>query len=355
MKTLEAQIEALRVKHDLPALVGAIATSQGIQQQVCVGDRQYGSGIKASLSDQFHLGSCTKAMTATLIGRLVEQGKLQWDSSLEILLPNLGDRLHPKYRSVTIHQLLTHTAGCPHTELPNLSVADLHELSGSPREQRWAYITAALEQEPEGYIGEFNYSNLGYAIVGAIAEQVMNQPWEALMQTQIFQPLGMTMAGFGAMGTAGKVDQPLQHLGFGEQRQIVEPGALADNPDAIAPAGKVHCAIGDWGKFIALHLQGYQGTSQLLKPETIQFLHQPSPQGNYAAGWMLMQRDWGNGIVLYHNGSNTMNYAIVWVAPRKDFALLAMTNQGVDNTGQLTVVNMALDEVVVNLLPEVQI
>jgi len=76
-----------------------------------------------------------------------------------------------------------------------------------------------------------------------------------------------------------------------------------------------------------------QATNSLLKPETLARLHAPpagvdvgSPSENYACGWIVLQRDWAGGTALMHNGSNTMWYVVMWLAPKKNFAVIAATN-----------------------------
>jgi len=59
-------------------------------------------------------------------------------------------------------------------------------------------------------------------------------------------------------------------------------------------------------------------------------LKEPPFGGNYALGWGLHERDWAGGKALTHAGSNGMNYCVVWVAPEKNFAVLAATNRGGD-------------------------
>jgi hypothetical protein len=54
----------------------------------------------------------------------------------------------------------------------------------------------------------------------------------------------------------------------------------------------------------------------------------------YAMGWLVLDRPWGGGRVLMHNGSNTMWYCVVWMAPEKDFAALIATNQGGDRAAR---------------------
>ena len=65
----------------------------------------------------------------------------------------------------------------------------------------------------------------------------------------------------------------------------------------------------------------------MLKPEAYQKLHTAPFGGDYALGWMVSQRTWGGGKVLNHAGDNTMNFANVWMAPQRDFAILVCVNQ----------------------------
>ena len=137
-------------------------------------------------------------------------------------------------------------------------------------------------------------------MAGAIAEKVANDSWEHLMQKRMFQPLGMQSCGFGAMGTPAKttlrqIDQPWQHKLILTLHRPIEPGPLADNPAVIGPAGTVHCSIVDWGKFITAHLRGEKGESGILKPETFKRLHTPPFGGDYAFGWLVLDRPWAGG------------------------------------------------------------
>ncbi|MCT7957322.1 serine hydrolase domain-containing protein [Laspinema palackyanum] len=348
LKNLNSILEPIQQTHPLPALAAAIVTSEGMSAIGAVGERKYGSGIPVTIGDRFHLGSCTKAMTATLLGRLVEAGQLEWQTTLAEAFPRL--EMLPVYRSVTLEQLLSHQGGFPEPHqpwLPGKMTLEMLDLPGSIQQQRYTYLTLALQQPPLFAIGEFHYSNMGYVVAAAMAEQALGASWEDLITQQLFQPLGMTTAGFGPMGTPGQIDQPWQHILENGQIEAISPEPENDNPPLLAPAGLVHCSLADWGKFIALHLQGERGNSTLLKPETLQKLHTPvgeSPQdsapGSYAFGWVALERDWGGGRVLWHNGTNTLNYAVVWMAPQRDFAIMAVTNIG----GELAI--LPLDEAV---------
>lgn len=326
---LNSLLEPVLKKYDLPALAGAIVTSQGLTAVGAVGVRKYGTDTPVTLDDQFHLGSDTKAMTATMLGTLVEQGKISWDTTIGQVFPDLAPKINPAYKRVTLEQLLSHRAGFTDESWPKgMSFADVHNLPGTPREQRAAYVAMVLSEPPAYEPGsKFLYSNRSYAVAGAIAEKVADDSWENLMQKRIFDPLGMNTCGFGAMGTPGKIDQPLQHKLLLTWHRPIEPGPMADNPPAIAPAGTVHCSIVDWGKFITAHLRGEKGAPGILKPDTIKRLH-TATYGDYGFGWMMVDRPWAGGRALTHAGSNTQNYAVAWMAPAKDFAVLVATNQG---------------------------
>lgn len=327
-RDLKPLLEPMRQKHDLPALAGAIVTSHGLEAVGVVGVRKYGTDTPASIDDQFHLGSNSKAITATLLATLVEEGKLSWNWTLEQIFPELVKEMNPAYRHVTVEQMLAHRAGFSGGAWPEGKTRfDLYALPGPPREQRWAFLKMILRDPPVNEPGkQFLYSNRSYAVAGVIAEKITNLPWEELMQKRIFGPLKMSTCGFGAMGTAGKVDEPWQHRLEGTHHVPVEPGPQMDNPPVVAPAGTMHCSIGDWAKFIQVHLRGERGEPGLLKPETIKYLH-TALYGDYGFGWGHTQRPWAGGLTLTHTGSNTMNLAIVWIAPLKDFAVLVMTNQ----------------------------
>jgi len=335
-RDIQPLLEPIRTQYNLPALAAVVIHKGGIEAVGATGFRKIDSDIKATSHDQFHIGSCTKAMTATLVGMLIENEKLQWDMTLAEAFPDMAKNMHPDYHNVTLEHLLAHRAGLHPSDQSwpkGKSFNDLHKLPGSPMQQRLEYTRMMLRQPPVAKPGtKYIYSNAGYAIAGVMAEQAMNKPWETLMQEMLFGPLNMKTAGFGAMGSPGKIDQPWQHKTVNfliiQKHVAVEPGRFSDNPPVIGPAGTVHCSIEDWAHFIAIHLQGEREDTKLLKKETFQQLHTPAFDGDYAAGWLVTKRDWAGGTARTHAGSYGMNFAVVWLAPHRNFAVLVASNQG---------------------------
>ncbi len=322
-------LKPIRQKHHVPSIAGAIVTSKGLEICGVVGVRKSGTEIPASLNDKWHLGSDTKAMTATLVGSLVEQGLLKWNTTVADVFPDLASGFDPEMKNVTILHLLSHRAGLPANLSSWFTMGFMAGAGDTPQMQRVQALKQALSKKPEFSPGSnYQYSNLGYVIIGAIVEKVTGMSWEEAIQERVFKPLEMTTVGFGGTGTPGQIDQPWGHREGGQP--VVANGPSVDNPPVLGSAGRVHCTIQDWAKFVTDQLRGARGMPALLKSSTYQGLHTPPLGGDYALGWIVVKRDWGGGAVLNHGGDNTMNYANVWIAPQRDFAVLVCINQGGD-------------------------
>jgi hypothetical protein len=91
----------------------------------------------------------------------------------------------------------------------------------------------------------------------------------------------------------------------------------------------VHCSLIDLANYAAFHLAGARGETELLKSESFEKLH-TSHGDDYGLGWVVLEREWAGGRALMHNGSNTMFYVVVWLAPGRDCAVIVATNVGAD-------------------------
>lgn len=330
-ESLNALLEELRLKHQLPALGAAVVRKgQVVAIGVC-GERARGSGVLVTVDDRWHLGSCTKAMTATLAARLVDQGKLEWSQTVGRAFPDWSETIHEGWRDTRLDQLLQNRGGAP-GQPPQALWAQLWKRSDAPSTARRWFVQELLKQAPSKPAGTaFEYSNQGFVIAGAMLEQAGGATWEELLRTQVFEPLEMKHSGFGPPGSAEKIDQPRGH-----RDQAIAPGPAADNPAALGPAGTVHATLGDWARFAAAHAS----QTSLLKPESWRKLHQAPEGAEYAMGWGVVERSWAGGTALTHSGSNTLWYCTLWIAPAKEYAVMVTTNVG---TGK---VSQACDQVI---------
>jgi len=320
---LEPVLQPIRTKHALPAAAGAIFDSSGQllavgavgQRHLDVGD---GPSEPVTVRDRWHLGSDTKAMTATLVARAVERGELDFDTPVSELMPAAD----PAWQSVTVKHLLSHTGGVQ-DGFPTTFITMKYRY-GFERaaEGRAVWMADLVSEPPSGELGSHEYSNLGYILAGHLLEQQQGRPWEELIHDQLFEPLGMTSSDFGPP----RGPHPWGHGEFGSELTAIEPSIHGDNAGALGPAGTVHAPLSDWAKFGALHLAAARGQPELVSQEVFTTLHTPVEQG-YALGWGAVEdEDFGGAWILSHSGSNMFWYARIVLVPDHDRGYLFVTN-----------------------------
>ncbi len=326
--------------------VGILVIRDGkVVGQAVRGVRRIGEPAPVALSDRWNIGSDAKALTATLIGRLVERGKLRWDTPLAKMLPELAGTMRPEYRDVTLLELLSHRAGLPENTgdmaFFNTFYADTRPLPA----QRLAYVTRALTEAPVGPArGESSYSNTGLMLAGVIAERVMGKPFEQLMRDEVFRPLGMTSADYSQAPGAG---EPFGHLD-GRVSTTAEA-----NPQIITPAGGLRLSLADWGRFAVDQLEGERGRGKLLKAETYKLLHTPQGDTIDALGWGAPPAIAGRqGPVLTHGGSDGNWFAFICLFPGSENGVLVVANAA-ESMGGDAAVKTAARALIVTLAPPV--
>jgi len=319
----------------LPALAAIVFDDQKVIASGAIGVRKFGDPTLVTIEDSFHLGSFTKAMTATLAARIVERGDISWTTTVKeaLGLQNVDSALE----NITLLELMSHTAGMP-ASLKNqppglwkyLYYNNTWQKGAKGRADRLKVAELLFSATPAQAVGSYKYSNAGFMIAGAMLEAATDTEWEDLMRTELFKPLGMKNCGFGPAARPDKVDQPWPHKLGNDKPLLVTPLIRApeswDNPRSLGPAGTVSCTISDWAKFGQLHL-GDGG--DYISTESMSKLHEVrNASAHSALGWFSYRRSWAGGTALTHTGSNLLNFAIVWISPTKKKGVMVATNIG---------------------------
>ncbi len=325
---LETRMARLRNEAGLTAVAAAVMTGRQLVAVAASGERRRGSGIPVTAGDRWHVGSITKSMTATLLAVLEDDGQLSLDDTLPALLPDVA--IAEGWSGCTLHHLLTHTGGAranfPY-RVQNVWPDTAEELVRA-RRRHVADVLARKPRYPSGKRHE--YSNVGYTIAGHIAETITGKPFEVLLRDRVFAPLKLTSAGFGPPRGDGPNQEPVGHVAwFRWFRKPMDPFTTrADNSPVMAPAGVVHMTIGDLARYGAVHLGGESGSLPGLLPQSAwKRLHTPFLD-DYACGWACYTSDSAGGPVIWHNGSNTMWYALLVVLLARNLVLAFATNDG---------------------------
>ncbi len=282
-----------------------------------------------SLDDKFHLGSNSKAITAFLAAKLVEEGQINWSDELISVLPTLAPHIHPDYQKITLEQLLSHRTGLSAFEDENS--AEYRALKKELRvdsisKLAFAKMALSLPAVPLGEKGHF-YSNAGYIIAALMLEQKTGQSYDELLASQ-FESLGYDFyIGFpqeeGAGQNHGHRKKALALLSQQKYRPLP-----ADNPYAVqdyfAPAGDLSMNITDLSHFVQLHLKGLLGDNNYLSRESYQKLH--FGLDDYALGWYNGYIGETSQRFSYHGGSTGTFSSAIMLSPDRAIGIVILVN-----------------------------
>lgn len=201
-----------------------VVVDQGRLETVSTGKRNVISAGQVTEADQFQIGSLSKAASAIPIARLVEQKKLRWDSSMAEMFPAWSGRMHASMRSVTVQQLLRHRVGLQRDIKEADAVMLRTQGRGDSRADRALLGKYYLERPPAlTPDSAYAYSNVGYLVVGLVAEAVTGEGYPGLMEKEVFAPMAM-MASLGLPEDAG-AGALSGHTFSADSRQVAQYGA----------------------------------------------------------------------------------------------------------------------------------
>jgi len=325
-QALGALLEEVRAAARIPGIAAAVVGREGVVALAAAGYRRADEDRPVEPTDQFHLGSNTKAMTAFVVARFVERGLLRWETTLAQVFPEWRSSMDPAYREVPIRDLLRHRAGMPALMKGDDWLGeDIHDWQSLPAQRR-ILARNALHHPPQVPPGTFLYSNAGYAVAGAVLEAIAGRRWEDIIREDLFAPLHMSSCGFGPPARGRERNQPSGHV---VRRSAYEPDD-GDVPAVLGPGGTVHCSLGDWASFVRANMEG--AAAPLVSAATLAALHEPLPadffgeRTGYAMGWVVGEAPWAPGPLLAHEGSNDRFFALVRLSPVRGLAFLVVVN-----------------------------
>mgnify|MGYP003630436310 CR=1 FL=1 len=287
-QTINHKLEPYLKSGNLPAVAAAVVERGVLTEYGAVGTRKMGADIPVTIHDKFHLGSDGKAMTATIAGMMIEEGKLKWDSTLGDVFPELKKTMAPGVEKVTLEQLLSHTSGM-RADDENLMklLKDSFDVDGDLNDQRYWLLKESVKlplvAEPSK---AWAYNNRGYTIAGAMIERVSGKAWDELIVERIFEPFELTTAGLGTQSTLGKIDAPLGHVVQKDGKvKSYMAGPNADNSLILGPAGTLHLSILDLATWAGWNAgNGTRMPCNIVKPEMVACVYDQrgKPSGNAA-------------------------------------------------------------------------
>ncbi len=261
------------------------------------------------------IGSLTKQFTATAVVDLACRGELDVTDAISRYLPQVP----PTTAGITLHQLLTHTAGLPEEIGDDFDLVSRDDL-----------VTRSLSPLNGAATGTFAYSNLGYSLLAAVVEIVADRPLEDYLAERFFVPLGMTRTGT-------FFDESLRDaMAHGTTDAGAQP-PISDRIQAIAPDywnlkgnGGLQSTVEDMAKWYHELAHGpVVGPAMrrlLLTPHV--WRGTPQPDVAYGYGWFIRTGADGTLEQVSHTGSDGVCYAaFVWRPLDRIFTYI-VTNSG---------------------------
>lgn len=296
----------------------AVAVVRGTEVRF-LGMEKASSGLRPvdNRGGVFELGSISKVFTATLFARQVTQRHLDLHAPVQAQVPFPLKVRGREGADMELWHLATHTSGIEHHQPPG---AMTHAFFHGHLDQPWKdWDRARFEQ----YLKEdlalahkpgtrYRYSNMGMSLLGYIVSLRAGTTYEALLQAELCQPLGMTTTGTDPTRMLDRVVVGLKANG--------KPFPGQDMA-ALAPCGGIYSSAQDLARFALYHLDPAHADAAL----TQRIAFKDAEQGSLGLGWHTLEFPDGsywlnhNGNIAGYNNSFNLN-------PKTGCAVIVLCN-----------------------------
>ncbi|MFN7964848.1 MAG: serine hydrolase [Acidobacteriota bacterium] len=275
---------------------------------------------------QFAIGSSTKAFTATVLAMLVEQGKVEWDKPVSEYMPDFKLYDEKATLLMTPADLVSHVSGLPRHDLMWYS---------APFSREEIFKRLRFLPNNVSFRGQWQYNNLMFLTAGLLEERVTGESWEKLVQSRIFDPLGMSESNLSVKDLVA-YKEPSKGYKEDDKKNTIEETPYR-NIDAAGPAGSINSTAVDMAKWVMFQMsEGKVGDKQVVNASSLQYLHSPraivasngpdaeTPYMMYGKGWFVEPY---RGTPVIHHGGNIDGFsALVAFVPSQKLGVVVLTN-----------------------------
>jgi CubicO group peptidase (beta-lactamase class C family) len=330
------EIDSIRQRFQIPGLVIGVATSDKTLLLEAFGVREINKPDSVNVNDYFHIASLGKGLFSFITGRLVDEGKIAWDTRFFDLFPELKETSKKEYHDLKLMDLLSMRTTL--RSLNDFSVKQtIDGYNENYKEDRFSYYKFAkyaLSLEPIKYdsVQFYNYTSMGYVLANLMIQKASDLTYPQLLE-RTNKDLGVNFI-IGWPQEFNK-EQPSGHLipaesGWGESKklEVLNGDRFTDwGADFLfynIPSGHHSISIIDYIKYLQLNLNGLTGNSNYLKASTYDFIFNGAKE--YSMGW-------GNDIVsgnhyYSHSGSAGNYYANAIIIKESGIVISIMANAG---------------------------
>lgn len=319
--------DSIRKAYKIPELCYAVVSDNSILEIQALGIHSIALSDSATLNDRFHIGSNTKAMTAFVIAKYVEKGKLKWATKFFDIFPEWKKNSKEDYYNITLKDLLSHRATIQAFQGNNDPT--IPDFKGTKQEKRKQFGKFVLTLNPVEIdtINKFFYSNADYTLATLMLEKITRKSWEQLIKKVFNKDLNLNVKF--SWPENQKTKDTWGHS-FENDKLIPVASNTDYHLDFTEPAGDINIKLKDYTKFIQLNLRGLNGHNNYLTAKTYQFMHKGIK--NYALGWYNIYEN-GNELST-HSGTAGTYYSLVHIDRINGKAYIIFSNSFNTDTQQ---------------------
>ncbi len=339
---IDAAVDDAVLRYELPGIAVGVIASEGAAYVRTAGVAAAGEDADVDRNTIFKIASNTKAMTAALLARLVDAGKLAWDDPVTKHLP--GFRMHDPWvtRELQVRDLLIHNSGL------GAGAGDLMLWPEPNTFTRTDVIRGLRYLVPKySFRSRYDYDNTLYIVAGEVAAAAGGVSYDVLVRREIFEPLGMKRCQIGEWhrDAVGNVAQP--HMRQDGRNVVIRADGEMVPDIPMAAAGGIRCSLDDMLKWVRMWLDPERHGLVDGKPwlsnaqrDALWTAHMPMPltprmrewDGShfsaYGYGWRLTDVDGTSKVS--HTGTLAGMYSAVVLLPEKKASFVLLINGDAD-------------------------
>ncbi|MDB4901102.1 MAG: serine hydrolase [Mucilaginibacter sp.] len=294
------------------------------------GYRDIAGKLPVTPNTLFAIGSCSKAFTAALIGKLQQDGKLDIDKPVTNYLPSLKFYNDAMNNTITLRDMMSHRTGLPRHDL---SWYFFNSPSTDSLIQRVQYMEPTF-----GVRQKWQYNNFMFAAQGDVVEKLTGKSWEENIKEKFFIPLGMTRSDVSIPEMEKTEDAA---LGYGLRKDTIIKKLEYYHINGMAPAGAINSSVNDMAKWVTAWINNgkYNGKEiiparhrdEAISSQSIIDAALPGKEkpdiffANYGFGWFLASY---KGHYMVEHGGNIDGFsASTCFFPSDSVAIVVLANQ----------------------------
>jgi len=308
-------LSTLRETANIPGLSVAVGIGGRIVWSEGIGYADQEKNIPAGASTQYRIASVSKLLTAAVVGKMVEQGKLDLDADVRKYVPEWPDKCY----NISSRQLAGHLGGIREYRTTDFTVKNIDAKRYLNAKEALSIFVDDTLVAPPGT--RYNYTSLGYTLLEATLEGASGESFIRYMKRHVLQPLGMRST------LPNHPDSTITRLSALYGRDSKGANKLIRNlrPTYKFAGGGYISTAEDLVRFGMAHLKpGFLKAETLAQLFTTQYLKDGTPTG-VGIAWVNDQDPWGRR-VYYHNGNQPGARPVLIVYPDHGLVIAITTN-----------------------------